>query len=97
MEGSEWGSHPGTVTNGCSSSRLEIENTERTLFVNKNFAKAEQDAQGDENSPNSDEPDAISVTGSTSNSTKPWISSNRQFSEKETSGSMWPQPESMGK
>lgn len=97
MEGSGWDSHPGTVTNGCSSSRLEIENTERTLFVNKNFAKAEQDAQGDENSPNSDEPDAISVTGSTSNSTKPWNSSNRQFSEKETSGSMWPQPESMGK
>ncbi|XP_021012793.1 sperm-associated antigen 17 [Mus caroli] len=74
---------------------VETENTERTLFVNKNFAKAEQDAQGDENSPNSDEPAAISVTGSTSNSTKPWNSSNRQFSEKETSGSMWPQPESM--
>ncbi|EDL85548.1 rCG51962, isoform CRA_b [Rattus norvegicus] len=74
---------------------VETEHKDRTLFVNQNFAKAEQDAQGDENSPNCDHPAANNVMGSTSNSTRPRYSSDRQLTEKETSGSMCPQPESV--
>ncbi|XP_031230830.1 sperm-associated antigen 17 isoform X2 [Mastomys coucha] len=72
---------------------VDTENTDRILFVNQSFINAEQDAQ-DENSPNSDQPAANNVTYSTSNSMK-LHSSNRQFAEKETSGSMYPQPESV--
>lgn len=51
--------------------------------MDQNLSKAEQEAERYGNSPDPDQPAANSV--------------NRQLPEKETTGSMWPQPELLGK
>ncbi|XP_050013472.1 sperm-associated antigen 17 [Alexandromys fortis] len=71
------------------------ENKDRTLFVDQNLSKAEQEAERYGNSPDPDQPAANSVNHSTSDTMRPLDAGNKQLSEKETSGSMWPQPESL--
>ncbi|KAH0518407.1 Sperm-associated antigen 17 [Microtus ochrogaster] len=72
-----------------------IENKDRTLFVDQNLSKAEQEAERYGNSPDPDQPAAYSVNHSTLDTMRPLDAGNKQLSEKETSGSMWPQPESL--
>ncbi|XP_036047259.1 sperm-associated antigen 17 [Onychomys torridus] len=64
------------------------ENKDRTLFVDQNLSKAEQEAERYRNFPDTDQPATNSVKLSTSDTM-------RQLSEKESNGSMCPQPESL--
>lgn len=65
--------------------------------MDQNLSKAEQEAERYGNFLDPDQPAADSVNRSTSDTMRPSDAGNRQLSEKETSGSMWPQPESLGK
>lgn len=88
----EEGSHPGTVSNRRSLPLLDIGNKDRILFINQNLSRSEAEEYPDPN-----EPDVNSVRPSTSDTRRPLDAGNRELSEKETSGSMWPQSESLGK
>ncbi|CAH6928396.1 Spag17 [Phodopus roborovskii] len=70
-------------------------NKDRILFVDKDFSKAEAEAERYTKSPDSDQPAANSVKPSTSDTRRLSGAGNIHLSEKETSGSMWPQPESL--
>ncbi|XP_005076718.1 sperm-associated antigen 17 [Mesocricetus auratus] len=72
----------------------DIGNKDRILFVDQNLSKAEPEAERYRNSPDSNQPAADGVRASTSDIGSPSDAGNRQLSEKEISGSMWPQPES---
>ncbi|KAK7807810.1 hypothetical protein U0070_012044 [Myodes glareolus] len=69
------------------------ENKDRTLFVDQNLSKAEQEAERYGNSPDPDQPAANSVNRSTDDTMRPTDAGNGQPPEKETTGTMWPQPE----
>ncbi|XP_035307203.1 sperm-associated antigen 17 [Cricetulus griseus] len=68
----------------------DIGNKDRILFINQNLSRSEAEEYPDPN-----EPDVNSVRPSTSDTRRPLDAGNRELSEKETSGSMWPQSESL--
>lgn len=65
--------------------------------MDQNLSKAEPEAERYGNSPDPDQPAANSVNHSTDDTMRPTDAGNGQPPEKETTGSMWPQPEFWGK